>query len=122
MRQGKRTARLIRYAVEHLDGYMSAVQVGITMTSLGVGWIGEPAVASLIQRALPALGPAGATALAWSLSFTAAFLLITAVHIVFGELVPKLIAIARPERAAAAFTIYPMTAFYFVRFLPMQLP
>ena len=120
VRQGKRSARLIRYAVDHLDGYMSAVQLAITMTSLGLGWVGEPAVGRLFQRLIPALIGRAAHGLALSLSFTLAFLLITAMHIVFGELVPKLMAVSSTERAASL-TIYPMTGFYFLSFLPMQL-
>lgn len=120
VRQGRASARLIRYAVERIDGYLSAVQLGITMTSLGLGWVGEPAVGRLLQRLIPLLAPSASAALSYSLSFTLAFLLITATHILFGELVPKLTAIGNPERAAA-FTIYPMTGFYFLSFLPMQL-
>jgi CBS domain containing-hemolysin-like protein/mannitol/fructose-specific phosphotransferase system IIA component (Ntr-type) len=120
IREGRRAARLIRYAVERIDGYLSAVQLGITMTSLGLGWVGEPALGRLIQRLIPALAERVAAGLALSLSFTLAFLLITALHILFGELVPKLTAISNPERAAA-FTIYPMTGFYFLSFLPIQL-
>jgi CBS domain containing-hemolysin-like protein len=120
IRQGKRSALLIRFAVEHLDGYLSSVQLGITMTSLGLGWVGEPAVARLIQRALPLLAVPAAAALATSLAFVLAFILMTATHILFGELVPKLMAIGKPE-AAATFTIYPMTGFYYLSFVPMQL-
>jgi len=120
IREGRRSARLVRYAVDHLDGYMSAVQLGITMTSLGLGWVGEPAAGRLFQRLIPALTGRVADGLALSLSFTLAVLLMTATHIVFGELVPKLMAVSSAERTAA-FTIYPMTGFYFLSFLPMQL-
>jgi CBS domain containing-hemolysin-like protein len=119
-RQGRRLARLIRFAVDHLDGFMSTVQLGITMTSLGLGWVGEPAAARLISRLFPLLDRSATTGLAASLSFLVAFLLITALHILFGELVPKLMAVRNPERYAA-FTILPMTGFYYLAFVPMQL-
>jgi len=118
-RKGGRRARLIRFAVDHLDGFMSTVQLGITMTSLGLGWVGEPAVARLIHRLFPLLDRISVTGIATSLSFLVAFLLITGMHIVFGELVPKLMAIRNPERYAL-FTILPMTAFYYLAFAPMQ--
>ena len=118
-RQGKKRARLIRFAVDHLDGYMSTVQLGITMTSLGLGWVGEPAVARLIHRLFPLLDLPSITGIAISLSFVVAFLLITMLHILFGELVPKLMAIRDPERYAL-FTILPMTGFYYLAFAPMQ--
>lgn len=118
VRSGRKTARLVQFAVERIDGYLSAVQLGITMSSLGLGWVGEPAVAELLNRFLPLLWPGVATAVAYSISFTAAFLLITAVHILFGELVPKLLAIGRPERGALL-TILPLTGLYYLSFIPM---
>jgi len=118
-RQGKRLTGLIRFAVDHLDGFMSTVQLGITMTSLGLGWVGEPAVARLIHRLFPLLDRPAATGIATSLSFVVAFLLITGLHILFGELVPKLMAVRDPERYAS-FTILPMTGFYYLAFVPMQ--
>jgi len=118
VRTGKKTARLVQFAVERIDGYLSAVQLGITMTSLGLGWVGEPAVADLLSRLLPRLWPGGAHSVAYSVSFTVAFLLITAVHILFGELVPKLVAIARPERGALL-TILPLTGLYYLSYVPM---
>ena len=118
VRSGRKTARLVQFAVERIDGYLSAVQLGITMTSLGLGWVGEPAVAGLLNRFLPLLWPGVATAAAYSISFVAAFLLITAVHILFGELVPKLLAIGRPVRGALL-TILPLTGLYYLSFIPM---
>jgi CBS domain containing-hemolysin-like protein len=120
VRKGKRLAGLIRFAVDHIDGFMSTVQLGITMTSLGLGWVGEPAVARLIQKLLPMLEKPVATGIAYSASFLLAFLLITGLHILFGELVPKLMAIRNPERYGR-FTILPLTGLYYLSFLPMQL-
>ncbi len=124
IRQGRHYARRVRFAAEHLGGFLSAVQLVITMTSLGLGWVGEPAVATGLRRLLGAL-PAGlqvpaGSALSYTLSFTLAFLLVTAAHITFGELLPKLLAIRAPERALR-FTILPLTAMYWVSYLPMSL-
>jgi CBS domain containing-hemolysin-like protein len=80
-----------------LDDYLAATQLGITLASLGLGWIGEPAVAALIEPALGAVLPQGAVHL---VAFAIAFSVITFLHVVFGELAPKTIAIAQAERMA----------------------
>lgn len=100
---------------EKLDAYLSATQFGITLASLGLGWIGEPAFARLIGGAFAALFPdlGGAEALTHTLALVLAFLTITVLHIVVGELAPKTIAIQRAEwvvRAVAG----PMRAFFFL--------
>jgi CBS domain containing-hemolysin-like protein len=119
-RHGKKRARLIRFALDHLDGFISTAQLGITMASLGLGWVGEPSVARLIHRLFPLLDSPAVTGIATSLSFLLAFLLITSLHLLFGEMVPKLTAIRDPERYALL-TILPMIAFYYLAFAPMQL-
>ncbi len=87
-------------ALEQLDGidrYLAACQVGITMASIGIGFLGEPALASLIEPALDGVVSHGvATALAFILAFTIA----TSLHITVGEQVPKIVAINRPEGTA----------------------
>jgi CBS domain containing-hemolysin-like protein len=98
--EGHRGARAVRRAISNPDPYIAAVQLGITMTSLGLGWIGEPAVASLIQRALAFLPAALAEATAHSVAVAIAFTLVTALHIVLGELAPKSIALERSEATA----------------------
>jgi CBS domain containing-hemolysin-like protein len=84
-----------RDIVARLDEYLSACQLGITIVSLGLGWIGEPAFARLFEPALAALGPFSAPT-AHTAALAAAFALITVLHIVLGELVPKSLAIRRP--------------------------
>jgi CBS domain containing-hemolysin-like protein len=93
---GNATARLAETMVRRLDTYLAATQLGITMASLGLGWIGEPAVASVIEAPLhDALGlPIEAVEV---LAFALGFALITLFHITLGELAPKSIAILRPE-------------------------
>src|SRR5581483_7087247 len=94
-RRGSGAARRTKKLVEHLDEYLSATQLGITIASLALGWIGEPAFAHLIEPAAKLAGFTATTteAIAAALSF----LLITFLHIVFGELAPKSLAIQRSE-------------------------
>jgi len=98
--EGHRGAKSVRRAVSDPDSYIAATQLGITMASLGLGWIGEPAVASLIQPMLTALPVAVAEATAHSIAVAIAFALVTALHIVLGELAPKTVALERSEGTA----------------------
>jgi len=101
-----------------LDAYLSATQLGITMTSLGLGWVGEPAVNDLIVTPLlERFGLAGDNALSHSVSFILAFAIVTFLHIVFGELAPKSLAIRRTE-GVALWLSWPLHAFYRL-FLPV---
>ncbi len=96
--EGSATARVVRRALGDPDSYIAATQLGITMTSLGLGWIGEPALAVLLEPGLAALGGDRiAAATAHSIAFTIAFAIITALHIVLGELAPKTVALQHPE-------------------------
>ena len=98
--EGHRGARAVRRAVSDPDSYIAATQLGITMASIGLGWIGEPALASMLLPALHAL-PAGlAETTAHSIAIAIAFAIITALHITLGELAPKTIALERPESTA----------------------
>jgi CBS domain containing-hemolysin-like protein len=100
--------------VEKLDAYLSATQFGITLASLGLGWLGEPAFAHLLEPVLTQLVPeAAGAALAHSLSVAFAFAIITFLHIVVGELAPKSFAIQRAEDTTLAVAL-PMRAFYFL--------
>ncbi len=110
---GSWTAGVARGIIAHLDAYLSATQLGITLTSLALGWIGEPAFAHLIEAALGplALPPAALHAAAFGIAFgTISFL-----HIVLGELAPKTLAISRPE-ATSMWVAVPLKAFYIVFF------
>jgi CBS domain containing-hemolysin-like protein len=97
-RRGSAAARRAKRLVEHLDEYLSATQLGITLASLALGWIGEPAFAHLIQPLAARLGLAASTREAIAAGL--AFLIITFLHIVFGELAPKSVAIQRSEGTA----------------------
>jgi CBS domain containing-hemolysin-like protein len=102
--EGDAKAKVVQHAQEQLDRYISGTQLGITLASLALGWIGEPALASLIDRGLTAVGLAKATApgVVTAASHSAAavavaFAIITFLHIVLGELAPKSLALARAE-------------------------
>jgi CBS domain containing-hemolysin-like protein len=101
--------------VKRLDAYLSVTQFGVTLSSLGLGWIGEPAFAHLIQPLVEAVLPAGAAAtqLTHTLALAFAFGLITFLHIILGELVPKGLAIQKAESTALAFSSL-MRFFYFL--------
>jgi CBS domain containing-hemolysin-like protein len=98
--EGHRGARAVRRAVSDPDRYIAATQLGITMASIGLGWIGEPALASFIQPALTSLPTGVAETTAHTISVAIAFAIITALHITLGELAPKTIALERSEATA----------------------
>ena len=98
--EGNRVARLVRDAVGNPDPYIAATQLGITMASLGLGWIGEPAVATTIEPLFRFLPQPVSAATTHTVAVAIAFALITALHIVFGELAPKTIALQQAERTA----------------------
>ena len=108
--EGNRRARAVRRAVSDPDGYIAATQLGITMASIGLGWIGEPALASIMQPALTFLPAPIAATTAHSISVAIAFAIITALHIVLGELAPKTIALERAE-ATALWVVKPTEIF-----------
>ena len=94
------SARRTLDRLDHLDTYIAATQLGITLASLALGWIGEPALAHLIEpgiERLPFLPEGSREAVASTAGFAIAFATITVLHIVFGELAPKSIALQRPE-------------------------
>jgi CBS domain containing-hemolysin-like protein len=108
--EGHRGAKAVRRAVSAPDRYISATQLGITMANLALGWMAEPALASVFEPALSFLPAHVATATAHSIAVTIAFAIITAAEIVFGELAPKWIALERPE-ATAIWLVRPLELF-----------
>lgn len=98
--EGSAGARAAQHATEHLDSYIAATQLGITLASLGLGWIGEPAVGHLFDPLLHLLPEATADAIGHTITAVVAFALVTMLHIVLGELAPKSIALQRPESTA----------------------
>ncbi len=108
--EGNRTAGLALFGVQHLDAYLSVCQLGITLASLGLGWLGEPAVASVLRSLLVHI-PYDNPALFRTVSFVIGFTLITLAHVVFGELAPKSISIQMAEKVAL-FLARPMRVCY----------
>jgi len=106
--------RILGDVHQNLDAYLSACQLGITLASLGLGWIGEPAIAALLE---PLLGYGGQLAqeMVVVLSFLIAFSVLSFLHIVLGELVPKSLAIRQSERISL-WTATPLYVFYWVMF------
>ncbi len=110
VRQKRPFAKSAQWLSKRLDRSLSACQLGITIASLGLGWVGEPAIARLLEPALRSVGVASATAV-HGIAFTIAFTLITAAHLVLGEQAPKIYAIRRPE-SMAIWSAVPMRLFY----------
>jgi CBS domain containing-hemolysin-like protein len=108
--EGRRAARAVRRAVTDPDSYIAATQLGITMASIGLGWIGEPALASMLLPALHVLPGGLAEATAHTVAIAIAFVIITALHITLGELAPKTIALERSE-ATALLVVKPTEVF-----------
>jgi len=115
-REGRPFARTAQWTLQRLDRSLSACQLGITMASLGLGWIGEPAIARLLEPVLRAVG-VSSPAVLHTLAFTIAFSVITAAHIVLGEQAPKIYAIRRPGRTAR-WCAAPLKGFY-ILFFPL---
>src|SRR5437667_1304298 len=108
--EGNRTAKVIQTQLAHLDRYIAATQLGITLASLALGWIGEPSLAHLIDPLFAWIGGSAAEAITHTIAVIISFTIITAGHIILGELVPKSIALQRPE-AAVFFVSRPLQLF-----------
>jgi CBS domain containing-hemolysin-like protein len=98
--------------ISHLDEYLSATQLGITISSLGLGWIGEPVTANILAPVFSLLGISDPKTI-HTISLTVGFLLITFLHIVLGELAPKSLAIRHPK-ATTLFISLPLNFFYII--------
>ncbi|UPM44570.1 hemolysin family protein [Halocatena salina] len=111
--EGRTGSATLQEAVDNLDDYLAVTQLGITIASLGLGWLGEPAVAALLE---PVLAPILPESVLHLVAFAVGFSVITFLHVVFGELAPKTISIAKPERIALMVSP-PMKLFYYL-FVP----
>ena len=110
LEEGDPRARFVKHVRAHLDAYLSATQLGVTLASLALGWIGEQSLVSILQPAM-AVVHIYSYAVATSIAATLAFAGITFLHIVFGELAPKYIAISDPLPAALRL-MRPLGGFY----------
>ncbi|WP_286138220.1 hemolysin family protein [Bacillus sp. AFS055030] len=100
--EGNKKARAVKRVITHLDEYLSACQLGIIVTSLGLGWLGEPAVDELLHPLLDDLHLP--TAVSGTISFLLSFGIITFIHVVVGELAPKTVAIQKAEQITLTFS------------------
>jgi CBS domain containing-hemolysin-like protein len=114
---GNRRAKLLLQLIDSLNAYISATQLGITMASLALGWIGEPVFAHLLEA--PLRGRVSDTVL-HTISFALAFTIITFLHIVLGELAPKTLALERTEKIALG-VARPLHLFYRFFYWPIRL-
>ncbi len=115
-RQNRIGARMTQQILANIEPYLACCQLGITMASLGLGWVGEPTVAALLE---PVLKPLGMSDTALHLtSFITGFLVFSALHIVVGEQVPKTLAIREPE-PVSLWVAYPLFVSY-ILFYPLN--
>jgi CBS domain containing-hemolysin-like protein len=114
---GNHRAKRLLPLINNLNAYISATQLGITLASLALGWIGEPAIAHLLER--PLQGRISDTLL-HTIAFAVAFSIITFLHIVLGELAPKTLALERAEKTALAIAL-PIQIFYRVFRWPIMM-
>jgi CBS domain containing-hemolysin-like protein len=114
---GDQKAKRLLGLLDNLNAYISATQLGITMASLALGWIGEPVIAHILEE--PLKGRVSEAVL-HTISFAVAFTIITFMHIVFGELAPKTLALERAERVSFA-VAWPLHAFYKIFQWPIRL-
>src|SRR5258705_7202114 len=112
---GSRSAKRLLTLLQNLNAYLSACQLGVTLASLALGWIGEPAIARLLEDPLSGLSDT----LRHGIAFAIAFSIITSLHIVLGEQAPKLMGLARAEKVALAIAL-PLQIFYRVFSIPIR--
>ncbi len=113
VRKGERSAIIASQVIQRLDRYLSATQLGITLASLGLGWVGEPALSKLLHGPIVRHLPESAHRAAEIVTVAVAFGLLTFMHILLGELVPKLVAIQRTEQTALV-TAIPLRVTYLI--------
>ena len=106
--EGNGGAKVVKKMIQHLDYYLSACQLGITVTSLGLGWLGEPTFDKLLHPLFELMHLP--EALTTTISFIIAFIIVTYLHVVLGELAPKTLAIQHTERIAL---LYARPLYYF---------
>ncbi|GGH78626.1 CBS domain containing-hemolysin-like protein [Pullulanibacillus pueri] len=113
VQEGNKRAEAAKKIIDHLDGYLSATQLGITITALGIGWVGEPAVSHLFEPLFHVLGLGGTATK--SISAIISFVVITFINVVLGELAPKTLAIQKAESITLAIS-YPLIWFNRIMF------
>jgi len=112
-KSGSKVAQIAKNITEHLDGYLAATQLGITLASLALGWVGEAVMTQIVHQIFGWFNVELSGKLATNLGHVLAFSIITFMHIVFGELAPKSIAIQKPVATTMKVAI-PLQFFYYV--------
>jgi len=115
-KSGSRVAKIAKNITEHLDGYLAATQLGITLASLALGWVGEAVMTEIVNRMFSLVGIDISTGWARTGGHILAFGIITIMHVVLGELAPKSIAIQKPVATTMRLAI-PLRIFYYM-FIP----
>jgi CBS domain containing-hemolysin-like protein len=100
IKQGVSSAKAVEAAIHHMDRTIAATQLGVTLASIGLGWVGEPVLVRLLEPLFAILPRGWSLVAAHSVAVAVAFLLITFMHVVFGELIPKTLALQTPDRTA----------------------
>ena len=113
LEKGNYSKRAAEKIINNLDGYLAATQLGITLASLGLGWVGEDVMSRIILRAMHGLGLSMSETMAHSIALPLAFAMLTILHIVFGELAPKSLAIRYPTPTTLRISIA-LQIFYYV--------
>ncbi|HEX3331779.1 MAG TPA: CNNM domain-containing protein, partial [Gaiellales bacterium] len=111
--QGNRGARRVLRLLEQPPRFISAIQLGVTLSSLALGAIGEPVVSKLLERPLDLLPDSWHTSVTTTISVILAFTILSYFHVVMGEIVPKSFTLQHPERVAL-FAAGPISSFYVI--------
>jgi CBS domain containing-hemolysin-like protein len=112
-KSGSSVAKMAKHITSHLDGYLAATQLGITLASLGLGWVGEAVMTKVVVDFLGLFNIELTSSFATNMGHVFAFAIITVLHIVFGELAPKSIAIQQPV-GTTMFISVPLRFFYVI--------
>ena len=110
---GSRVAKIAKHMTQHLDGYLAATQLGITLASLGLGWVGEEVMTKIVSNFFNFINIDMTSSVATNIGHILAFAIITVLHIVFGELAPKSLAIQRPIGTTMGIAL-PLHFFYLI--------
>lgn len=113
VKAGSQVAKVAKHIIANMDGYLAATQLGITLSSLGLGWVGESVMTDIIQKTLSAFNIELSGQWATNLGHVLAFSVITVLHIVFGELAPKSIAIQKSVATTMAIAL-PLRFLYII--------
>jgi CBS domain containing-hemolysin-like protein len=113
LKEGNFSKRTAMNIIDHLDGYLAATQLGITLASLGLGWVGEDVMSRIILNSMNGLGLQMSETVSHAIALPLAFVFLTVMHIVFGELAPKTLAIRYPAPITLKVSV-PLRIFYVV--------